>query len=87
MKANGFGLYDTLGNVWEWVNDWYDEDYYKNSPSKDPKGPDSGEYKVLRGGSWFYFPKFIRVSLRMAFPPDGRIGNYGIRCVREAMQP
>jgi len=83
-QANGFGLYDTLGNVWEWVNDWYDAHYYQNSPSKDPKGPSSGEYRVLRGGSWFYFEKFLRVSFRVSFYPDGRVGNYGMRCVGAA---
>jgi len=86
-QPNGFGLYDTLGNVWEWVNDWFDEDYYQNSPAQDPKGPLSGQYKVLRGGSWFYFPRFVRVSIRMALPPDGRVGNYGIRCVGDANLP
>jgi formylglycine-generating enzyme required for sulfatase activity len=52
-KPNGLGLYDMSGNVWEWVNDWYDSDYYKNSPKNNPTGPSSGkEYKVHRGGSW-----------------------------------
>ena len=86
-QANGYGLYDTLGNVWEWVNDWYDENYYQYSPAQDPMGPESGEYRVLRGGSWFYFPRLVRVSVRLAFLPGGRVGNYGIRCVKGNMHP
>src|ERR1019366_9860416 len=63
-RANGFGLYDMLGNVWEWVNDLYDRDYYQVSPSQDPQGAGSGEVRVLRGGSWNEGPKFVRVSQR-----------------------
>ncbi|MDI6788565.1 MAG: SUMF1/EgtB/PvdO family nonheme iron enzyme, partial [Planctomycetota bacterium] len=51
-KPNAFGLYDIIGNVWEWCQDWYDANYYKNSPKDNPTGPSSGEYRVLRGGSW-----------------------------------
>jgi formylglycine-generating enzyme required for sulfatase activity len=63
-RPNGFGLFDVLGNVWEWVNDWYDEKYYQNSPSQDPPGPTSGQERVLRGGTWNYFPRDVRVSGR-----------------------
>jgi len=86
-QANGYGLYDTLGNVWEWVNDWFDDKYYEHSPTQDPKGPTTGEYRVLRGGAWFYFPRFVRVSMRVRFYPEGRVGNYGIRCLEEAHLP
>ena len=81
---NQFGLYDTLGNVWEWVSDWFDDQYYHDSPHVDPRGPANGQYRVLRGGSWFYFPRFVRVSVRLAGDPAGRIGNFGLRCIGEA---
>ncbi len=60
---NAFGLYDALGNVWEWVSDWYGEKYYQNSPSQDPSGPASRLWRALRCGSWLNDPRFVRASL------------------------
>jgi formylglycine-generating enzyme required for sulfatase activity len=85
-RANGFGLYDLLGNAWEWVNDWYDERYYQNSPSQDPSGPSSGQDRVLRGGSWISNPRNIRISVRGWSDPAGR-SYAGFRCVRDVDSP
>lgn len=82
-RPNAWNLYDTLGNVWEWVNDWYGEKYYPASPERDPRGPDSGQGRVLRGGSWFNYPGVVRVSYRNWFYPAYRNGNLGVRCARE----
>jgi formylglycine-generating enzyme required for sulfatase activity len=86
-RANGFGLYDTLGNASEWVNDWYDEAYYQHSPSQDPSGPTSGEWRVLRGGSWGDQAVFVRVSARGQSYPDSRYDHNGFRCAREVDGP
>jgi formylglycine-generating enzyme required for sulfatase activity len=86
-RANGFGLYDMLGNVDQWVNDWYDGNYYKNSPSQDPAGPASGEDRVLRGGSWGLFPAFVRVSKRLRDYPGDRENLNGFRCGGEVAGP
>lgn len=83
-RPNGFGLFDTLGNAWEWVNDWYDDKYYQNGPATDPQGPSSGEYRVLRGGSWLDPPWDARVSYRGASRPDFGYAIHGFRCVWEA---
>jgi formylglycine-generating enzyme required for sulfatase activity len=86
--ANGFGLYDTLGNVWEWVNDhWGDASFYQRSPSQDPSGPGSGQDHVLRGGSWNEIPRFVRVSGRIRGNPLVRYDYNGFRCVGEANIP
>jgi formylglycine-generating enzyme required for sulfatase activity len=86
-RANEFGLYDTLGNVWEWVNDWYDGNYYQNSPAQDPPGPSSGQYRVLRGGSWSLNPRGLRLSGRNDVDPAGRGPTTGLRCVGPANLP
>jgi formylglycine-generating enzyme required for sulfatase activity len=76
-----------LGNVEEWVNDWYDENYYQNSPSQDPPGPANGKMLVLRGGSWFVGPRIVRVSDRDWGDPGGRFGLNGFRCGGEVFVP
>ena len=86
-RANGFGLYDMLGNVFEWVNDWHEKNYYQNSPSQDPAGPTSGEERVVRGGSWNLNPRFVRVSFRSCFPPALRNFFSGFRCGGEVSGP
>jgi formylglycine-generating enzyme required for sulfatase activity len=86
-RANGFGLYDMLGNVWEWVNDWCDQSYYQNSPLQDPTGPVDGQLRILRGGSWAGVPKFVRVSVRLRVSPAFDSNNVGFRCGGEVFVP
>jgi formylglycine-generating enzyme required for sulfatase activity len=80
--SNAFGLYDMHGNVWEWCQDWYDADYYTGSPTDDPRGPESGAARVLRGGSWVSDPRFCRSAYRGWFEPALRDSDTGFRVAR-----
>ena len=85
--ASTYGAMDMAGNVWEWVADWLDEDYYSKAPERNPRGPDSREYRVLRGGSWVYPERFARCSLRGWIFPDYRSYSVGFRVAASPSSP
>jgi len=85
--ASPYGALDMSGNVCEWVNDWYQEDYYSVSPYSNPQGPDSGTHKVLRGCGWSFGWYYIRVAGRNSYSPDLSYYHSGFRCVGDAPGP
>lgn len=89
-RPNNFQLYDMLGNLWEWVADWYGAGEYGNRSSRevsDPQGPPGGERRTLRGGSWIDDPRFVRLSGRSSSAPSSRYNNFGFRCIGELRFP
>ncbi|WP_099159497.1 formylglycine-generating enzyme family protein [Virgibacillus ndiopensis] len=83
-EPNGYGLYNTAGNVWEWCEDWFDRNYHSNSVSDNPTGPATGQSKSIRGGSYLCHKSYCnryRVAARSANTPDSSTGNTGFRCV------
>jgi len=82
FPANGFGVFDMSGNVWEWVQDWYDSAYYSSSPERNPPGPSGGTLRIVRGGAWLVSdPRMLSCSHRHRVPPDTYSYSIGFRVV------
>ncbi len=82
LKPNELGIYDILGNAWEWCWDYYDKNYYEHSPEQDPRGPANGEHRVYRGGNFNSDIEFIRITRRFSLAPTLETGLVGVRLVQ-----
>jgi sulfatase modifying factor 1 len=81
LGKSPYGIEDLAGNVSEWVQDWYDEEYYRKSSESNPVNATPGTSRVLRGGGWYGNPAFVRAADRGAGAPDGRYIGIGFWCV------
>ena len=84
---NALGLFDMSENVHEWCADWFSRDYYARSPERNPRGPEMGERRASRGGSWRHQIKVSRSAARASIPPEFEYADYGFRVVREVLPP
>ena len=87
FAPNALGLYNMSGNVWEWCQDFWDSEYYRHSPSNNPRGPEIGNSRVVRGGSWLNYPDNCRYAFRNYFYPDNSFNNVGFRVCRSKPLP
>jgi formylglycine-generating enzyme required for sulfatase activity len=86
FPPNGYGLWNMAGNVWEWCADWFSPDYYAQSDTHDPQGPEAGTHRVMRGGSFLCHDSYCnryRVAGRTANTPDSSASNIGFRCASD----
>ena len=76
------GVHDLAGNIAEWVYDWYDKNYYRNSPYKNPRGPKNGKFHTIRGGAWNSLPDYMRSAFRYGYNDGNDFYGIGCRCAR-----